>query len=79
MSIIQVIAVAAAGLLALSPALYKAAGRMLPAVDAGPSFQSAVSDLACVRRRLSATALLGEEQKKAIDTLTLALVAGSDQ
>jgi hypothetical protein len=32
-----------------------------------------------VRLRLLGTAKLGDEQKKAIDTLTLALVDGSDQ
>jgi len=42
-----------------------------------PTFQTAIANLALVRLRLSDT--LGEPEKKAIDTLTLALVAGSDK
>lgn len=45
----------------------------------GPTFEQAVHDLAGVRLRLTQTSLLADEQKKAIDTLTLALVAGSDK
>lgn len=41
-------------------------------------YEEAIHNLAVVRSRLVATSLLGDEQKKAIDTLTLALVAGSD-
>lgn len=55
---------------------------VLPAPPAPPeavSFESAVHNLALVRSRLLATSLLADEQKKAIDTLTLALVAGSDK
>lgn len=44
-----------------------------------PSYSSAINDLASVRSRLKATACLKEEQLKAVDVLTLALVAGSDQ
>lgn len=43
------------------------------------TFESAVHNLALVRSRLLATTLLAEEQRKAIDVLTLALVAGSDK
>jgi len=43
-----------------------------------PSFRDAITSLAAVRFRLSATDRLGDAQKKAIDTLTLALVDGSD-
>ena len=46
------------------------------------SYQDSISNLALVRARLNATALLGEDkspQRAAIDTLTLALVAGSDK
>lgn len=43
-----------------------------------PSYRDAISDLANVRLRLRATDRLGDEQKKAVDTLTLALVDGSD-
>lgn len=45
----------------------------------GPDFETAVSHLAQVRSRLIQTDLLGDEAKKAIDVLTLALVAGSDK
>ena len=44
-----------------------------------PSYSDAIDDLACVRTRLKMTDCLHEEQLKAIDCLTLALVAGSDQ
>lgn len=43
-----------------------------------PSYRDAISDLANVRLRLRTTDRLGDEQKKAVDTLTLALVDGSD-
>jgi hypothetical protein len=42
------------------------------------SYQSAIEDLANVRSRLKATGCLKDDQLKAMDTLTLALVAGSD-
>lgn len=44
-----------------------------------PTFLEATSALADVRRRLVAGELLGDEQKKAIDVLQLALTAGSDK
>lgn len=44
-----------------------------------PNFRDAVAHLAQVRLRLLTTEALGDEQKKAIETLTLALVAGSDK
>ena len=44
-----------------------------------PSYQSAIANLATVRLRLRLTERLGDEQKKAVDALTLALVEGSDQ
>ncbi len=47
------------------------------AAKKSPTFQTAIANLALVRLRLSDT--LGEPEKKAIDTLTLALVAGSDK
>ena len=43
-----------------------------------PSYQDAIANLATVRLRLRATERLADEQKKAVDTLTLALVDGSD-
>lgn len=45
-------------------------------------YEEAIHNLAMVRSRLSATDNLGDEkspQRAAIDTLTLALVAGSDK
>lgn len=50
-----------------------------PAVPAAPSYQSAVANLSSVRSRLVQTSNLTDEAKTAIDTLTLALVAGSDK
>lgn len=44
-----------------------------------PTYQSAIADLAHVRLRLLQTEQLNDAEKKAIDTLTLALVAGSDK
>lgn len=46
---------------------------------AGPTYQGAIADLAVVRLRLLETQQLTEPARAAIDTLTLALVAGSDQ
>jgi hypothetical protein len=43
-----------------------------------PSYQHAISTLATVRLRLRLTDRLGDEQKRAVDALTLALVDGSD-
>jgi hypothetical protein len=50
-----------------------------PAKAAGPSFLEATASLADVRKRLVATDLLSDAEKKAIDVLQLALTAGSDQ
>lgn len=47
--------------------------------SAKPGYQTAISNLASVRLRLLATNCLEDDQKKAIDVLTLALVDGSDQ
>lgn len=54
-------------------------GDMPRAASEGVSYQSAMADLASVRRRLLQTKQLDDKVKAAIDTLTLALVAGSDQ
>jgi hypothetical protein len=46
------------------------------------TYEEAIRNLALVRARLNATGFLGDEkspQRGAIDTLTLALVAGSDK
>jgi hypothetical protein len=45
----------------------------------GLTYQSAVASLAEVRSRLLATECLKDSQKGAINTLTLALVDGSDK
>ena len=45
----------------------------------GLTYQSAVASLADVRSRLLATECLKDPQKGAINTLTLALVDGSDK
>lgn len=44
-----------------------------------PTFLEATSALADVRRRLLVGEMLGEDERKAIDTLQLALTAGSDE
>jgi hypothetical protein len=49
------------------------------AAAADGSYHEAIADLANVRTRLLKTELLQEPQKAAIDTLTLALVGGSDK
>jgi hypothetical protein len=54
----------------------------VPSLGESVSYQEAISNLALVRTRLNSTGLLGDEkspQRAAIDTLTLALVAGSDK
>lgn len=59
-----------------------AGGPTKPAAGAAVGYEEAISNLALVRARLNKTGLLGDEkspQRAAIDTLTLALVAGSDQ
>jgi len=43
-----------------------------------PSYHAAIAALAQVRHRVAQTDQLGDDQKKAIEVLTLALVAGSD-
>lgn len=43
------------------------------------AYERAFHDLAIVRNRLVSTGMLNEAEKKAIDTLTLALIAGSDK
>jgi len=53
--------------------------KFMPAVAASPDYRGAIANLASVRLRLLRTDCLGDDQKKAIDVLTLALVDGSDQ
>jgi len=53
-----------------------------PAAHGPVGYEAAIHNLALVRSRLNATDHLGDEkspERAAIDTLTLALVAGSDQ
>lgn len=83
MSIEQIGIVAAAAVVAAWPHLAKAVNLVWPkaaASHAAPvTYEVAIKNLAVVRSRLIATSLLAENEKKAIDTLTLALVAGSDK
>lgn len=74
-----------AALLLAGPAIWKARPVVLGPSDIPakaphlqPTYQSAIADLAHVRLRLSQTDKLDDKAKAAIDTLTLALVAGSD-
>jgi hypothetical protein len=81
-------AVIAAGVVAW-PKLVQLVKSLRGVIPTGPvaptapvSYQDAISNLALVRARLNSTGLLGDEkspQRAAIDTLTLALVAGSDK
>jgi len=80
------LAAAGVGAIALAWPWVKGAGglwqglRLPPKVEAaGPSYTKAIEDLACVRLRLRNTSCLADDQLKAIDALTLALVAGSDK
>lgn len=79
---------ALAAAIAFLPSLLKAAkplalgpADLVPAKPPhlAPTYQSAIADLAHVRLRLLKTDLLDDKAKAAIDTLTLALVAGSDK
>lgn len=82
MTVAQVASSAAAVAIVAWPWLQSAVMRLkatrAPAARRTAGYEEAIHNLAVVRSRLVATSLLGEEQKKAIDTLTLALVAGSD-
>lgn len=49
-----------------------------PAPASQPTYQAAIAALAEVRTRLNRTERLGDKESQAIDTITLALVAGSD-
>lgn len=79
------ILVGSALLLLFSPWMIGQAIRLLGTGDlpqsapAGVGYQAAMKDLASVRLRLLQTKQLDDKAKSAIDTLTLALVAGSDQ
>ena len=77
--------VGAACLLLFSPFAIRLAIRLLGQPQAGRpeaiSYQRAMLDLANVRRRIleQSSGTLDDKVKSAIDTLTLALVAGSDK
>lgn len=73
--------VGAALLLLFSPWALKAGVSVLASKPAPQAigYQAAIVDLANVRKRLADTQTLDEKARAAIDTLTLALVAGSDQ
>ncbi|NBW12099.1 MAG: hypothetical protein EBR82_29120 [Caulobacteraceae bacterium] len=73
----QYLTAAAALLVAAWPDL-KFLPRVLPAPKS-PDYQQAVASLASVRLRLRSTDCLGDEQRSAINVLTLALVDGSDK
>lgn len=87
----QILLGIAAAIVAAWPAIKKAAvalyGRLIAAVSPRQSeavsavvgYEAAIHDLAVVRTRLVSTSLLDDKAKAAIDTLTLALVAGSDK
>lgn len=85
MTIFQYVCGAAALAVAAWPQIVSFVGRVLepsdvqPEPQGGVSYQDAIENLAVVRVRLLKTELLGDEQKKAIDVLTLALVSGSDK
>lgn len=53
--------------------------RLTQYAAAAPSYRDSIYYLAQVRSRLLATGALNDDQRKAIDVLTLALVDGSDK
>jgi len=86
----QILAVAAAVLVAIWPQVYAAGEQAIgwmfaddgdhpPAKRLGPTYQAAMIALANVRLRLRSTDCLDETRKQAIDVLTLGLVDGSDK
>lgn len=79
MNWIQWAGVGLAIVVAVWPQIKAVAGWVKVPVSSGPSFEAALADLANVRLRLVRTGALDDDQKKAIDVLTLALVDGSDQ
>ena len=87
MTLEQMLMVGAAAAVGLWPGIKSAGKAALAALkrspkaasEERPDFQAAIANLALVRARLSGTELLDDTAKKAIDALTLALVAGSDK
>lgn len=91
MTTAQAIAIAAAAAVMAWPKAAAAAGavsavarawfssKVEPEADKPPSYVQAIDGIAVIRSRLKATGNLKDEQIKAINTLSLAVVAGSDQ
>jgi hypothetical protein len=77
MMTLQALAAVAGVAVLLAPAVPRILS-LLPAKSAGVTYEQAILRLAEVRGRLVATKMLGDDQRKAIDVLTLALVDGSD-
>ena len=83
----QMLAAVAAVGVAAWPTLKAAASWIAPRRPVGPvapavvkpPYSEAMDDLQSVRLRLLRTGCLAQDQKNAIDILTLALVDGSDQ
>ena len=85
-SVEQLAVVAVAGLVAIWPQVARLFGRVAasaglrsPQQPPAIGYESAIHSLAEVRKRLVSTGLLTDEVKKSFDSLTLALVAGSDK
>jgi hypothetical protein len=78
MTTLQILAALGGAGVLVAPALPKVLS-LLPGKSAGVTYEQAILRLADVRSRLVATKALGDDQRKAIDVLTLALVDGSDQ
>lgn len=89
MTVEQIIAAVIAAVVVAWPKLVQLVKSLRGVIPTGPvspaapvGYEDAIHNLALVRARLNSTGLLGEEkspQRAAIDTLTLALVAGSDK
>ena len=78
MTVLQFLAALCGVALLLLPAIPGILSLFAPGRSRTPTYEQAILRLADVRSRLAATKTLGDDQKKAIDVLTLALVDGSD-
>lgn len=80
MNALQLVALLGGLVILAAPMAPKALAWMkTPASPKGPTYRDAIAHLADVRLRLTLTEKLGDDQRAAIDVLTLALVDGSDQ
>jgi len=80
MNLLQLLALLGAAVILAAPMAPMAlAWLKTPASPKGPTYRDAIAHLADVRLRLTLTQKLGDDQRAAIDVLTLALVDGSDQ